>query len=139
MEIIVMGHIHGQYLHQNENHLSNMWMKWMMFWCWWDGVYVCIEAEGIHVNIFCKHDIVLICLSIYHVSYWSNGSGVSTVGHSGGCAPLTFSLYILNVISNKHVAYLSCSCYMYINNLEVVVTLCSHESIFHAGHLLLAV
>ena len=64
-------------------------------------------------------------------------SGVSTVGPSGACAPLTFSL--LNVILNKHVAYLSCSCYTHMNNLEVVVTLCSHESIFHAGHLLLAV
>ena len=33
--------------------------------------------------------------------------GVSTVGPSGACAPLTFSL--LNVILNKLVAYLSCS------------------------------
>ena len=60
-------------------------------------------------------------------------SGVSAVGPSGACAPLTFSL--LNVISNKQVAYLSCSCYVRINNLEVVITLCSHESIFHTGHL----
>ena len=87
-----------------------------MFSCWWDGVY--IEAEGIHVIIFCKHDIVLICLLICHVSYWSNGSGISTVGPSEACVPLTFSL--LNVILNKHIFYFSCSCHTHMNNLEVV-------------------
>ena len=64
-------------------------------------------------------------------------SGVLTVEPSGACAPLTFSL--LNVILNKRIAYLSCSCYKYMNNFEVVVTLCSHGSIFHVGHLLLTV
>ena len=56
-------------------------------------------------------------------------SGVSTVGPSGARAPLTFSL--VNVI---HVAYLTCGCYTHMNNFEMLVTLCSHESIFNAGH-----
>ena len=64
-------------------------------------------------------------------------NGISTVGPSGTCAPLTFSL--LNLIVNKHIAYLTCSCYTHMNNLELVATLCSHKSIFHAARLLLAV
>ena len=47
--------------------------------------------------------------------------------------------FLLNVILNKCVAYLSCSCYMHMNNLVVVATLCSHESIFRAARLLLVV
>ena len=57
-------------------------------------------------------------------------SGVSIVGPSGACAPLTFSL--LNVILNKRVAYLYCSCYTHMNNLVVV-------AIFRAACLLLVV
>ena len=67
--------------------------------------------------------------------FTAGASGVFTVGPSGTCAPLTFTL--LNVILNKHIVYLFCSCYMHImNNLDVhvVVTLCSHESVFHAGY-----
>ena len=59
-------------------------------------------------------------------------SGTSTVGPSGACAPLTFSL-LINVLLNKQVTYLSYSCYTHINNLEVMATLCSHKSIFSAG------
>ena len=40
---------------------------------------------------------------------------------------------LLNVILNKHVTYLSCSCYTHMNNnLEVVAMLCSHKFIFRA-------
>ena len=38
--------------------------------------------------------------------------------------------FTYNVLLNKQVTYLSCSCYTHINNLEVVAMLCSHESIF---------
>ena len=76
-----------------------------------------------------------ICIyTLFYIVYFS---GVSTVGPSGACALLTFSLF--NVISNKQIGYFYCSYYTHMNNLEVVIMLCSHESIFHAGHLLLAV
>ena len=64
--------------------------------------------------------------------YTYTNSGVSTVGSSEAYAPLTFSLF--NFILNKHVAYLSFSCYIHANNLEVVAMLCSHKSIFCVGH-----
>ena len=57
---------------------------------------------------------------------------LQSVGPRGACAPLTFS-FTHNVLLNKQVTYLSCSCFMHMNNLEVVAKLCSHESIFSAG------
>ena len=51
--------------------------------------------------------------------------------YSGACTSLTFSL--LNVILNKHVTYLSCSCYTHMNNLEMLAMLCSHKFIFHTA------
>ena len=48
-------------------------------------------------------------------------SGISTVGLSGAYASLTFSLLI--VVLNIHVAYLSCSWYTHMNNLEVAAML----------------
>ena len=73
----------------------------------------------------------------YSIDLYCFTPSVSTVGPSGACAPLTFSL--LNVILNNHIAYLFCSCYKCMHSLEVVATLCSDESLFHAGYLLLAV
>ena len=48
-------------------------------------------------------------------------------------------LTIFQFILNKHVAYLSCSCYKCIHSLEGIATLCSDESLIHTGCLLLAV
>ena len=45
----------------------------------------------------------------------------------------------LMLLLHKLVAYLLCSCYTHMNNFEVLVALCRHKSIFHAGHLFLAV
>ena len=46
--------------------------------------------------------------------------------------PTNFQCYIKQTRSLP-----PCSCYMHVNNLEVVATLCSQEFIFSAGPLLL--
>ena len=94
-----------------------------------------MHSQPYHISITNGWDAQPI--SPYKYYKWLGYSGISTVQPSEVCAPLTFSL--LNVILNKRVAYLSCSCCTYMNNLEVVITLHGHKSIFHAEHLLLAV
>ena len=58
---------------------------------------------------------IFITRLVLSLNELTNGSSISTVETSEVCAPPPFSL--LNVILNKHLAYLSCSCYTHMNNL----------------------